>query len=341
MSGPHRSVDVVVSFIEDGGHYPRAHGADPSMAYWHGIAVMAATLRIVGRDWPITVSTNRPPTEPRVRGVLDRLGVTFRDTAFDHRPPEGYYDRFSGSFYLLDALADAVGHAPDDGLVLVVDPDCVWVRDPAPMVDALDRDPELLLAYEITYAPGQPALGLTQEQMGALFGEVGAAPVPATPPYAGGEFLFGRADRLAQLLPHVEDIWQESLRRFDRGDPVRANTEEHVLSYALGQLGWTGGTANPWMRRLWTEAAPNRTVQGDEEELVLWHVLTEKGKGLTALFEDVVGGHPAMRSAGHDYRRHLARRLRVRREPVRWLKHLASTSTYRLRGGARQWPAEW
>lgn len=341
MAGPDQAVEVVVSFIEDGGHYPRAHGPDPSLAYWHAITVMAATLRAVGRDWPVTVSTNRPPSEAQVRGELDRLGVTYRDTPFQHRPPEGYFDRFSGSFYLLDTLADAVARAPSDGLVLVIDPDCLWVRDPRPMLDALAVDPDLLLAYEITYPPEQPALGLTQGQMGTFFREIGDRSAPSHPPYAGGEFLFGRADRLARLLPHVEHIWTESLRRFDAGVPVRANTEEHVLSYALGQLGWPGATANPWMRRLWTEAAPNRNIQGDEEDLVVWHALTEKGKGLTTLFEDVVAGHPALQVPGPAYRRHLARRLRVRRGPVRRLKHLASTSTYRLRGGKRQWPAEW
>lgn len=302
---------------------------------------MAATLRTVGVDWPITVSTNRPPRDARLRRVLDEQGVAYRDTPFDHRPPADYFDRFSGSFYLLDAIEDAVSRAPSGSLVLFVDPDCVWVRDPQPMVDALVRDPALLLAYEISYPPDQPALGLTQEQMRALFEAASRGRGHERPAYAGGEFLFGHRDRVAELLPHIEDIWQESLRRHRRGDPVRANTEEHVLSYALAQLGWPGRTANPWVRRLWSEAAPNRNVQGDEEQLVVWHALTQKGKGLSDLFEDVAAGAPIMRSPGPAYRRHLARRLRVRRDPYRFLLHQAATATYRMRGGSRQWPVEW
>ena len=334
-------VEVVVSFVEDDGHYPRAHRDDPVAAYWKAIAVMVATLRTVGADWPVHVSTNRPPRDASVRAVLDRLGVGFRDTEFRHRPPPGWFDRFSGSFYLLDALHDAVEHAPAGARIALVDPDCVWVRHPSPLVRRLDEDPDAILAYEITYTPGQPALGLTQEQMGAFFAEIGEQPVPARPPYAGGEFLFASRERLALLLPHVERIWSESCRRHARGDTVKANTEEHVLTYALGQVGWAGGTANPFMRRLWTQAPPNRNVQGDETDLVLWHALTEKRRGLLDLFDDVAADHPALRTPGPRYRRHLARRLWVSRGPVRRAKQAASHRTYRLRGGQRQWPVEW
>lgn len=335
------AVEVVVAFYEDGGHYPRAARRDPVLAYWKAITVMATTLRVVGREWPITVATNRPPTDPAIRQVLDDTRVGFRDVPFDHRPPDGWFDRFTGSLYLLDALADAVDRAPTSARVMVVDPDCVWVRDPAPMLAALDADPATVLAYEITYSPGQPALGLTQEQMSRLFRDVGDAPVPDRAPYAGGEFLLGTRDRLAQLVEHAEAIWQDSLRRFADGGPLKVNTEEHVLSYALGQLGWTGGTANPFMRRLWTQSPPNRNVQGDEEDLVLWHALTEKHRGLQELFDDVRAGHPALAAPGPTYRRHLARRLRVHLHPVQALKLPINRWTYRLRGGQRQWPVEW
>ena len=327
---------MVVAFIEDGGFYPRATGADPVLAYWRAIAVMATTLRTVGADWPITVSTNRPPSEPTVRRALDRLGVSYRETPFEHRPPPGYFDRFSGSFYLLDALADAVDRASDDTRLLFVDPDCVWVRSPEPLLALVDADPDALIAYEIRYAPGQAALGLTLAEMAAFFTELGDRPVPGEAPYAGGELLLGRRDRLAQLLPLIEQIWEESLRRFERGERIRVNTEEHVLSYALGQLGWTGGTANPFVRRLWTKSPPDRNVQGDERSLVLWHALTEKGRGLDRLFDDAVATHPALARPDDRYRDHLARRLHVDLGLAGKLKAAVTQRLY-----TRPHPTEW
>ena len=330
--------EVVVAFVDDGGYYPRALGEDPTLDYWKAIGVMATSLRIVGSDWPVVVSTNAPPTDRRVGQVLDAAGVTFRDTPYRHRPPDGYYDRFSGSFYLLDALAEAVDRAPAGGRVLTIDPDCVWVRSPERLVGRLDAAPDDILAYEITYTPGQPAIGLTQEEMGSWFNELGPAPSPARAPYAGGEFLFGSARRLGDLLPHIERIWDESLRRFDRGERVRANTEEHVLSYALGQVGWRGGTVNDELRRLWTRCPPNRTVQGDEKDLTVWHCLTEKDHGLPLLFDDIVDGHPAMEADGPGYRAHLARRLRVDLTPILRLKCLTTQVLY---GRRRKYPREW
>ncbi len=325
-----------MAFVEDGGFYPRATGDDPVLGYWRAIAVMATTLRAVGADWPVTVSTNRPPTEPTVRSALDRLGVGYRATPFDHRPPPGYFDRFSGSFYLLDALADAVERTPSGTRLLLVDPDCVWVRPPTPLLGLVDADPDALVAYEITYAPGQAALGLTLAEMATFFSELGERPIVGEAPYAGGELLLGERDRLAQLLPLVEQIWDESLRRFERGERIRVNTEEHVLSFALGQLGWTGGTANPFVRRIWTKSPPDRNIQGDERSLVLWHALTEKGRGLDRLFEDAVQGHPALARADERYRDHLARRLHVDLDLVGRAKAAVTSRLY-----TRPHPTEW
>ena len=330
--------EVVVAFVDDGGFYPRAIGDDPTLDYWKAIAVMATSLRIVGSDWPVVVSTNAPPTDARVLDVLQDAGVEFRDTPYDHRPPPGYYDRFSGSFYLLDALADAIERAPEGGRILTIDPDCVWVRSPQRLVERLDADPDAILAYEITYTPGQPAIGVTQEELGGWFNELGPEPTPLRAPYAGGEFLFGRAERLEQLLPHVDRIWEESLRRFEDGERVRANTEEHVLSYALGQVGWRGGTVNDELRRLWTRCPPNRNVQGDETDLTVWHCLTEKAHGLPLLFDDIVDGHPSLDAADDDYRAHLARRLRVHLGARLRLKCLATSALY---GRRREYPPEW
>lgn len=331
-------VEVVVNFVVDGGFYPRAADADPTLQYWKAMAVMAATLRVVGAEWPVTVSTNSPPTDPGVRDQLERHGVRFRDTPYRHRPPEGYYDRFSGTFYLLDALADAIDRAPSRGRVLVIDPDCVWVNDPAPVTAAVDADPDAILAYEVTYTPGQPAVGLTQEELGTFFNEIGERRTPARAPYAGGEFLFGERDRLAQLLPHLEHVWDESLRRFHAGERVRANLEEHALSYALGQLGWNRGTANPFVKRMWTKLPPERNVRGNEESLVAWHCLTEKGRGLSRLYDDVVAEHPALREPGPAYRRHLARRLRVE---LSWPLRVKGLATQAVYGRSRPYPVEW
>lgn len=334
-------VEVIVAFVEDEGYYPRARGKDPALDYWRAIAVMAKTLRTVGADWTVTVSTNKPPADPTVRRLLDSVGVGFRDTKFEHRPPPDYFDRFSGSFYLLDALVDAVTQAPPGSILVQVDPDCVWVRDPEPLIRAVQSDPKLVLAYEITYASGQPAHQLTQEELGYFFREVSGRDGPPRPAYAGGEFLLGYRDRLAELLPHMEDIWQESMTRFSQGLRVKANTEEHALSYALGQIGWTGGTANSDVRRLWTYPPPHGSVQGDETDLICWHVLSEKDRGLPRLFKDFEADHPALRVPGPSYRAHLARRLNVEPPPIRRLYNWAYPYQYRLRRRKRAWPVEW
>ena len=327
-----------MAFVDDGGRYPRAAGADPVLEYWKAIAVMAATLRAVGSDWPITVATNRGPTDTVLCETLDRLGVELREVAFDHAPPPDYFNRFSGSFYLLDAMADAVARVDDDTVLIFVDPDCVWVRDPGPVLESVAASPDLPLAYEITYAPGQWVIGQTLEKLGELYAAIGTVPVPERPPYAGGEFLAGTRSGFARLLPHIETVWTESMRRFEAGESIRANSEEHVLGYALAQLGWSGGTANHLVRRVWTKLPPNRNIRGDEYDLVVWHALIEKGRGLSELYDDVVAAHPALRAGGRRFRRHLALRLRVRLTPRARVKWVAAKV---LHGRRRKYPVEW
>lgn len=332
-------VEVIVAFVDDGGRYPFARGDDPVLEYWKAIAVMAASLRAAGMTWTVSVATNRPPVDTRVRRVLDEQAVTFRSIPFDHAPPENYFDRFSGSFFLLDAIADAVERTEDETVLIFVDPDCVWYGDPQAVVDAVALSPEVPLAYEVSYCSGQPAIGQTQEDLGQLYSSVATDhPVPKRPPYAGGEFLAGTSKGMSRLLPHIEAVWAESLRRFEVGEPVRANTEEHVLSYALGQVGWTGGTANDLVRRLWTKLPPERNIRGDEDELVVWHTLREKGRGLSELFEDLASNHPAFHDGGSKMRRHLARRLRVRLTPIARAKGVLTSLLY---GRRREYPVEW
>lgn len=313
-------VQVVVSYYRDGSVYPRSGPeARQREVYWANIAVNAATWRhVAGGDSDFVVYAGDEPTDD-ARRVLDRAGAEVRPLAFDHRPPDDFYDRYLGTLFVLDTMAALAATVADDDLVVFVDPDIVWVRSPDPLLEEVRRGG--IVAYELHVPDDLELCDLTRRQQTEILAElVDDGPDPAGPAitHFGGEIYAMAGAELRELVPRSEMLWTDNLARYTDGRGPYFHMEEHVMNGLLWCHGEQAGRANPHLERIRTLPRPMGSRQRAHPGLVAWHLPIEKDKGFLEVLTHLIEGRP-MPPVGPAYERWLARRMGVAPVGGRWL----------------------
>jgi hypothetical protein len=315
---PGGRVLVVVSYFADDSEYPRSGArAHRAMTYWSNIAANVATLRhVAGTDVePVVFAGDEPPPGPAA--VLDRAGVEIRHHPFDHRPPAGFYTRYAGTLYLLDAMTALAAEVAPDDVLLFVDPDIVWVTAPEPLVAEVRRGG--IVAYDLLVPDTVPLCDHTRrdqtEIMRAMTGRGPGAAEPAISHF-GGELYGMLGAELVTLVPELDVLWEANLRRVEQGLPHH-HLEEHILNVALWAREEQEGRANAHIQRIRTLPRPFGTRERARQPLVAWHLPMEKTTGLRAVYLHVAGGRP-LPPVGPAYQRWLAARTGVRPAGLRW-----------------------
>lgn len=333
-------VVVAVAYWRDDGYYPRSSGSRRrGDVYLRNTATMAATWQRVSTvsDTRVRLCSNVVPTGD-VGAQLQALGVEVESVPFRSVPPGGYFDRFSAATYSLDVLHHHARELADDDVLVLVDPDVVWARDPAPLVAQVHA--EGLVGHAIPRPPDVRDLGLTRRELGTLIGELAGREVREAPPLLGGELLAVTGAQLPAFAAACTEGWQASVARFDAGDRPLLHTEEHVYSYAFEVLGRGVHDTPHLIRRVWTRPGTVRNVTGHEDAVLAWHVLTEKTHGLWRLYDDLQSGRgPFAAEDEREYRRRLARRLAIDPGPATRTRLAVGTGA-RLLAGRRIRPMD-
>jgi hypothetical protein len=322
--------------VDDQSHYPQVVGKGaPSSAsfqavYWRCVALFFATSRRQNPGARHILYTNVDAV-PVVDGhdiaaVLSEWDVEVVRIPYTFQPPEGYFGTWRNQFYVFDVVRHLARSAGlrDDDVGVILDSDCFWVR-PADRPAASARRVRAL-TYDIGIPEDHKQNGLTPAEMGALYPDVAAAlgldmPVPeAPPPYIGGEIVAATGAFLRELDALAGPLWAELLRRHAAGLP-KFNEEAHALSFLYYVLGVPDGTANPFVRRIWTMLRKGDDARRPDADLTLWHVPAEKRFGIPRLFAEAMKPQSAFWTVdpGEPFRRLVGRFLGVPRRSVRKL----------------------
>ncbi|MGA2849602.1 MAG: hypothetical protein ABSE46_11450 [Terracidiphilus sp.] len=247
--------------------------------YWRCVACFFATaFRMLGSKYRLVFYTTVDAVPDAISAILDACGVVVQHVEMEHLPPQGYFGAWRNQFYILDIIRHIARFDPSDALIL--DSDCVFVGDVEPLFDALKE--EGVLTYDLESPPDENINGLSREQMKILFGELLGNSLREPPAYLGGEFFAGTAREIARIDAEIDPLWSECLlRAIDRR--AKLNEEAHFLSYLYFKLGYRNGTANPFIRRIWTQLR-GREVFPDDYSLPIWHLPAEKRYGMLDLF---------------------------------------------------------
>lgn len=282
---------LVCSFVSDEpgeeSLFPQMSGPSSVPAfknvYWRCMLVLFASFRRFDAAARCSIVTNADPArycDPALLRALAALGVDVVILTFDGRG-RAKVERFGNVLYVLDVLAFLREH-DDSDLSMVLDPDCVFLADPAPVWAAARSGG--LAYYDVGSGPDQNVADLSLRWLSSFAARQGwALRSPIT--HVGGEFLGVTRRELARLLDAVEAI-----RAADADGHL--TVEEHVLSLAVALLGAGGLSLNDRIRRIWT-GPRRRDAAADDMALSIWHLPREKAFGFAVLSDELLPAHRA------------------------------------------------
>lgn len=270
-------ITVAIPFVRVGAsqnpNLASRDGRDPVESYFRAMTVAFASIRRWHPTANLEFISNADPHAAYAE-EFNRLGVEVKHVPFDHRPPEGFAQRFTASLYLLDAL----GSLSADETV-VIDPDVLCV---GPLDQMLGEVEGKVGVLRMDYPIEANVNGISRKVAGELHNLLGER--GESPEHYGGEVYVIPIAALEIILARCEEAWVLTLERH-AGGLTKFMTEEHILSYAV--RGTAFHALNNHVRRVWT-AHRFRKVNGAESSLTLWHLPAEKDRGFETLYRVAV-----------------------------------------------------
>ena len=273
---------------EEGTFFPQlgttSDAPEAQAAYWRCMTCFFASSLAVNPGARHIAYTNT--VVPRVDGIdiaalLAGWGVEVQALPIGWRLPRGAVSAWGNQFYVFDVIRHFVQARPADRLILL-DSDCVWLRGADAIERAIDQHGALTyLLGEDEYPAASEINGLSRQSM-ARFLEANGGPSRTEIPYFGGEIYAANLATSAQVIEIAERLWPQ----VQAHAPDAPREEAHLLSVIYAQLGIPGGTADPFIRRMWT-TFNHHNLQASDRDLTIWHLPAEKRTGFRDLFSQI------------------------------------------------------
>ena len=282
---------ICVDTEDNSTYFPSAKGkssdAKVQNIYWRCICCFYTIARYHNPDATLALFSNTSHL-PQVDGtdikqLLQRLNVSFYVTPFEYVTPQGYYNQWRNQFYEFSIFKYISTHkdfSDKDALVLL-DSDCIITQNLSPLFAEVRA--EKCITYIIDYAPDHDINGNSRTSMQKVFSSLLNAPVETVPPYHAGEFYATTIAVLKILIEDFYGVWKQLLALNEAGLD-KLHEEAHTLSYLFYKNGFTGGQANKYIKRLWTDPTTFRNIEAGDQNLAIWHLPAEKRHGFVTLF---------------------------------------------------------
>lgn len=277
---------------ESGSYFPssKGHSSDFNIQkiYWRCVATFFATARYYNPDVQLALFSN-VSEYPQVDGVdiaaeLKKLNVTCYTTPFEYLTPEGYFQNWRNQFYefsIFRFIANNPAFADSDNFILL-DSDCIIRGDLQPVF--ADVAAKQCITYIMYYPEDYVIHGISRRNMQEVFERLSGRTVPEVPHYHAGEFYASTVAMLKTIINDFYQVWPKLLQYHAQGR-TKLNEEAHVLSYLYHHNGISGGDADKYVKRLWTNGSSYRNVEPADADLLIWHLPAEKRYGFKQLFD--------------------------------------------------------
>ncbi|MDY2883006.1 MAG: hypothetical protein SOT71_10175 [Romboutsia timonensis] len=213
------------------------------------------------------------------KNIFNELEVEVILSQNNHLPPEGYSDMWQGTFFYIDAIEYYSKIMNNDDILIMLDPDCIVLKDFSPILKKIQNDK--VLNYQLYYPIEQSQNGLSMLELSNILKD--ESDVEAVPEVYGGEIYGFSGSIINRFSKELELAWNMSIRRFNE-NKTYFKTEEHIFTYVFYKLSYIKGNANEFIKRIWT-APIYRNVEKDDDKYIIWHLPAEKNRGLIKIYK--------------------------------------------------------
>ena len=260
--------------------------------YWRCVLCFFASSIVVNPHASHVFFTNAKL--PIIDGVIvskafEQWRVNVVELPISYRLPPGSVNVWGNQFYIFDIISH-LAKSGQHARYIVLDSDCVWMRPVTALETSISKYGVLTyLLDETEYKAAQSINGLSRQGMACFLSSFGGEP-RETLPYCGGEIFAATLAEIDRLAKEVDKFWPHVLA----GEEDSPKEEAHLLSVLYAKNGYEVGTANSFIRRMWTTFKHNDVTAADFD-LTIWHLPSEKKSGFRNLFAKLA-------AANGDYR---------------------------------------
>jgi hypothetical protein len=309
----------------------RSDAPETQAVYWRCVLCFYASSLVLNPAQPHVFFTNTAlPTIDGIdfAAVFARWKVAVVRLPITYRLPKGAVEMWGNQFYIFDILAYLSRHGTNARHV-VLDSDCLWLKPVNALADTIDRHG--VATYQIgadEHAMDMIINGRSRADL-ARYIRARGGKTGEHANYLGGEIFAATQEQTALLSAQIATLWPDIT-----GNVADAPREEaHALSVLYALNGYAAGTANPFIRRMWTTFHRNNLARSDRD-LAIWHLASEKRSGFAAMFAAIAplieaGAQPA--ALGLDPGRYARWMGYPRRSPAKFVRDLTAKLREKLR----------
>jgi len=273
----------------------KSDSPEAKIIYWRCVLCFFASSIAVNSQSQHFFFTNAKL--PIVDGVdvaqaFDQWRVRVIYLPITYRLPHGSVDSWGNQFYIFDIIR-YVAESGQHRRYVVLDSDCIWIRPVTALEVAIDRYGVLTYFLDKReHGETESINGLSRQGMARFLRRLGGEQRDSIP-YFGGEIFAGTRQEISRLAEQVDHVWARVLAAGEDAP----KEEAHLLSILYAMNGYCIGTANPFIKRMWTTFKYSNVAASDID-FTIWHLPSEKKSGFRDLFSTLKRGrgdyrHPA------------------------------------------------
>jgi hypothetical protein len=229
---------------------------------------------------------------------LTALGVEIEVLDYSYKPPIGFSKTFGNQMFIFNIL-DWISSSPYvDDVFCVLDSDCLILGDLSGMwADARRHG---VLTYDLVLPVEENINGIDQRDLTKICIEEHWGAGEGLTHYFGGEYFCAVAAIIRKRQVDYRNILERSYSRWSAG-LIHCTEEAHMLScwYRIG--GYGAGSANSYIKRMWTGFRYHNRQIGDYDRPI-WHLPAEKKTGISCFYKYLNDGNSVDELTASDFK---------------------------------------